>query len=291
MKILKDLFTEDVQKVLTDESLTAIQEAFDSKVELNVETALQEQDGLYAEKLKVLINSIDVDHTKKMKRVVECVDKQNASKLVNIVKLYERESKTEAKKFKTQLVESVSAYLDEFLSESVNKEDISQAVKNKTAYNVLENLRKVLAVDSIMMKESVKDAVLDGKAQIDKLIKENNELKTNFKALYEANQKTEIGRLLENKTSKLPEAKKNFIRKALSDKSAKFIEENFDYTLRLFEKQEKAKLVTLKEEAINQRTTKPDVVPTQKVVEEKVNNNEHTDMYVNELSNTWSAKK
>ena len=34
---------------------------------------------------------------------------------------------------------------------------------------VLKNLRKVLAVDSSLMSESVKEAVVDGKTQIDML--------------------------------------------------------------------------------------------------------------------------
>ena len=288
---LKNLFSEDVQKILTQESIDAIETAFDSKVTLAVESALLEQDELYAEKLKTLINTLDADRTKKMKRVVEAVDRNNASKLAKVVKMYNRENIKDFKNFKKELVESVSVYLDEFLKESVAVEDIAQAVQNKTAYDILENLRNVLAIDSVMMKESVRGAVLDGKSQIDKLVTENAELKKQFKALYESNQKTEVTMLLENKTAKLPEAKKNFIRKALADKSLKFIEENFDYTSRLFDKQEKSKLVSLKEEALNQRTTKPDVVPTKKIVTESLNTNTHTDMYVKELSNTWSSKK
>jgi hypothetical protein len=80
--------------------------------------------------------------------------------------------------------------------------------------------------------------------------------------------------LLESKISKFPESKKGFLRRALSDKSVKFIEENFDYTVRLFDKQEKSKLQTLKEDAISKREVKPDFVPvakTEKVIEEKVN--------------------
>jgi hypothetical protein len=89
---------------------------------------------------------------------------------------------------------------------------------------------------------------------------------------------------LEAKTSKLPETKKNFLRKALQDKSLKFIEENFDYTLRLFEKQETSKLKVLKEEALQSRTVKPDVAPIQKVVAEKVNNNDLQNDYLTALS-------
>lgn len=286
-KNLKNLFTEDVQKVLTDETLTAIEEAFNDKVKLSVESALLEQDEIYANKLQTLLDTLDKDRSKKLKRVVEAVDKANASKLVKIVKLYERDSKVDAKKFKKTLIESVSAYLDEFLKESIDSKDLAQAVKNKTAFNVLENMRKVLAVDSVMMKESVQEAVIDGKNQIDELKKENAELKKQFKALYEQNQRTEVASLLESKTAKFSETKKGFIKKALADKSVKFIEENFDYTVRLFDNQEKSKLQTLKEEALNNRKFKPDVLPTpktEKVITEKVNNNSLKNDYLNVLS-------
>ena len=286
-KNLKNLFTEDVQKVLTDETLTAIEEAFNDKVNVTVESALLEQDEMYASKLKVLIDTLDKDRARKLKRVVEAVDKHNASKLVKLVKLYEKANVTDAKKFKRTLVESVSAYLDEFLKTTINMEDFQQAVKNKSAYKVLGNLRKVLAVDSGMINESFQEAVIDGKNQIDELKKENAELKKQFKALYEQNQRTEVQSLLESKTSKFSETKKGFIKKALGDKSFKFIEENFDYTVRLFDKQEKSKLQTLKEEALNKREIKPDVVPTpktEKVIEEKVNNNDLKSDYLAALS-------
>lgn len=109
----------------------------------------------------------------------------------------------------------------------------------------------------------------------------------------EENEKVKVKSLLESKTAKLPETKKNFVRKALQDKSLKFIEENFDYTVRLFDKQEKAKLETLKEEALNKREIKPDVVPFQKIIEEKVNTNvdSYGDQYLDVLSKVWNPKK
>jgi len=44
--------------------------------------------------------------------------------------------------------------------------EIKEAVKNKKAIAVLENLRKHLAVDSALEKDSIKEAVADGKNQI-----------------------------------------------------------------------------------------------------------------------------
>lgn len=288
-KNIKNLFSEELQNVLTEDTLTAIEEAFNQKVNLSVEAALLEQDEVYADKLKSLINTLDKDRTVKMKRVVEAIDKNNASKLVNVVKKYERQSKQDFKKFKGQLVESISSYLDAFLKESLDEKDFSQAVKNKTAFNVLENLRKVLAVDSVLMKESVQEAVIDGKNQIVSLQKENADLKKKYEALVKVNQKTETVALIESKTAKFNETKKNFVKKALEDKSPQFIKENFDYVVRLFDKQEKSKLQTLKEDAMSRRQVSPDVIfeKPKKVIEEKVNNdstNNLTSEYLNVLS-------
>lgn len=271
-KNLKNLFTEDVQAILTDETLTAIEQALNSKIELAVEAALIEQDNVYAEKLEILINSIDKDHAGKMNQVVESVQKTDAKKLHRVVSLFKRQHGKEFTGFRKQLVESVSLYLDEYLKESVSAEDFAQAVKNNSAFTVLKNLQKVLAIDSVMMKESVQDAFLDGKEQNKKILAENAELKKQFKALYEQNQKTEKALVLESKVSKFTENKKNFIKKALEDKSLDFINENFDYTVRLFDKQEKATHQVLKEDALSKRVVKPDFVQTKqpaKVVEER----------------------
>ena len=51
MKIT-DLLNEDVISVIGEESLVAIQEAFEKKVDLTTEAALIAQDEVYAEKLK-----------------------------------------------------------------------------------------------------------------------------------------------------------------------------------------------------------------------------------------------
>lgn len=293
MKI-KDLLNEDVKGLLTEESLTAIQNAFDSKVTLAIEQALEEQDGIYAEKLQSLVTSIDQDHSVKMKRVMESVDKNRASKLVKMVKMYERDLKVDGVKFKKTLIGNISSYLDEYLNECVSTEDLQAAVKNKTAFSVLENLRQVLAVDIVTQKKSVQSAILDGKAQLDALQKENAELKKNFKVLQESNDKTKKDLFLESKLSAFTdEKKKSFIKKTLDGKTLEFIEENFDYVTRLFDKAEKGKLKVIKEEAIEQRKVKPDFVKTpEKVVTENVNNNDDTvDPYVSALSQVRKFSK
>lgn len=252
------MLTDDVKQLLSEESISAIQDAFQSKTDLLIEAALVEQDTLYAEKLEQLMTAIDVDHTKKLRKVVEAVDRSNAKKLLRVVNKYEAEINNKAKEFKTAIIESVSNYLEEYIDEAIPAEAILEATKNRTAATVLHNLRQVLAVDSALMSESVKGAVVDGKNQITelsdkvaKLTAENNIIKENYN-------KVKANLILENKTSHLSAKKKDYLKRVLGDKSPKFIEENFDYTLRLFERKDQDRLNMIKEEAFDNRKVKAD---------------------------------
>lgn len=289
----KSLFSEDIQKSLglSDASVQAIEEALTAKVDLAVDAALEEQDEVYASKLKDLMASVDKDRTVKLKKLMEAFDRDKTAKLVKVIKKYEREQNLELHAFKKQIVESVSEFLDEFIEESIPKEEFAQAVKNKTAYNVLENMRKVLSIDTAVMNESIAKPIMEGKQEIDKLRKENEDLKNKVNFLTEEKNKTQTKLFLETKTAKFPESKRNFIQKALGDKSLKFIQENFDYTVRLFEKQEKKQLQSIKEEALQNRKHKPDFVKEEKIITEKVNtNNEDEDPYLQVLE-TMSWRK
>lgn len=291
MKI-KDLLNKDAVQVFSESSLDAIQEAFDKKVELSTEAALIAQDELYAEKLDTLIKTIDKDHTAKMKKIVEAVDQDRAQKLLKVVKKYERTLNEDAVSYKKQLVGAVSAYLDEFLEESISTEDLATAVKNKSAMGVLSKLRNVLSVGSVMMNESIQEAVIDGKSQITSLQAENENLKQKLQQLGESYNNVRVNALIEEKISSMDDDKKSFIRKTLKDKSFEFIKENFDYVSRLFDKKEKEKIKNITEDA-KKKSANVDFIPkTEKILTESLNTFEPStgDLYVNELSKVFGSR-
>ena len=264
----QELLPESLKEVLTEENVSAIETAIKQKVELTVEAALANQDELYSEKLETLVAAIDKDHTSKLKRVVEAVDTNNANKLIKVVKKYEKDLNESASDFKETLVESISDYLEEYIDESIPQQAIEEATQNRTATEVLSNLRKVLAVDSSLMSESVKAAVVDGKTQIDSLTEQLNELKKENEVLKEGFMETKANLFLEQKTAKLPAQKRDYLVKVLGDKSPSFIEENFEYTARLFDKKEQERLEVIKEEAFDNRQVKADA-PVETISEEK----------------------
>ena len=270
------LLPESVKEVLTEESVQTIEEAIKDKVTLAVEAALTSQDELYSEKLQELVQAIDKDHSSKLKRIVEAVDKNNADKLVKVIKKYEGELSSSAKEFKDTIVESISDYLEEYVDEAVPAAAILEATQNRTAMEVLTNLRKVLAVDSSLMSESVKEAVMDGKTQIDELASKLEKVERENALIKEAYNKTKADLLLEGRTAKLPAKKAEYMRKVLGDKTPKFIEENFEYTARLFDKKESERLEVIKEEAFTNRKVKADA-PVQQLQEKKEVSNPYLD--------------
>ena len=165
----KEELPKEIEEVLTNESVEAIETAFKEKLELSVEAALTQQDEMYAEKLEELVGNIDKDHASKMEQIVEAVDTNNAKKLAQVVTKYETELNEGAVEFKETLVESISNYIEEYVDEAIPAEAILEATQNEEALNVLHNLRNTLAVDSSLMAESVKSAIVEGKSEIDEL--------------------------------------------------------------------------------------------------------------------------
>lgn len=263
----KKLLPTELQDVLTEESVRTIEKALTEKVELSVEAALASQDELYAAKLETLIKQIDKDHTVKMKHLIEAVDRNNAAKLVKVIKKYEADINKGASQFKETLIESISNYLEEYIEEAIPVASINEATRNNTAITVLKNLRSTLAVDSSLMNESIKEAIVDGKNEIDTLKAEIAKLKKNNETLNEKYNQAKSAAFLENRCSKFSDKKAAYLKKVLSDKSPKFIEENFEYTARLFDRKEKEQLEVIREEAISNRTVKADAPKT--VVAEK----------------------
>lgn len=273
---IKKLLKEATQGILTDETLGQIQEAFDSavneRVKIHVEKALTEQDAEYTEKAQQLLEAIDTDHSKKLQKVVEALDANNAAKLKAVVNRYQSIVGEQAKQFKSQLVDKISDYVDVFIESKIPRKAIAEAVQNKKARIILNNLRESLAIDSALMNDSLKEALLDGKTQIVESRKIAEEAKLESSNLRETLAKAKAALILEQKTSKLSAKKKEYAQRVFEGKSPKFIMENIDYTLSLFDKKEEERLQTLKEEAFTQRQIKQDRV----VVEEDTTENIET---------------
>jgi len=291
MSKITDLLQEVGKDVLNEESLKSIETVFneavekkaDERAQIATEAALTAQDEEYSKKLETLIEAIDKDHCAKLEKVVEAVDKDRTRKLQNVIRKYQTALNEEATTLKDTLVESVSNYLDSYIDEAIPTQAIEEATQNRRAYDLLKDIRKSLSVDMVLANESIREAVVDGKQTIEESKKAISDLTGENKSIKDELDTIKKDLFLEKKLNGLDEKKCNFVRKTFKDKDLAFIEENFDYTVTMFDKKAQESLEILKEEAVKERKTKDAEV---KVVEEKSEQpKSHVHGYAQELAN------
>tara|TARA_R100000808_G_C2142669_1_gene150418 strand:- start:562 stop:1455 length:894 start_codon:yes stop_codon:yes gene_type:complete len=269
-KDIKEVLKEGTQDLLSEDVLNEIEavfnEAVNERVTIATEAALVQQDDDHAKKVEQLLEAVDTDHTNKLQRIVEAIDANHTEKLKKIVEYYQNAITSDAGTLKNTLVENVSNYLDLYLEKTYPTDMLDEAVKNKRAIAVLEDVRSLLGVDMALAKETIKEAVLDGKQQIQTASTQLNSVVEENKQLTGELTKAKAEILLSEKCSNLPEDKTRYIKKVLGERDEHFITENFDYTLSLFEKQKQEQLEAITNEAA--QDVKGNVDP--EVIEENV---------------------
>jgi len=286
-KNVVDVLKEATKDILSEQTLNEIQQAFEAsvneKVKIHVEKALVEQDEDHSKKLESLVEAIDKDHVSKLNKVVSAIDENHSDKLKSIVEKYQSALSNEAKSFKSETINDISTYLEAYLDEVVPAEDIKKAVTNRRAVDVLGKVRNLLAVDAATAQESIREAVMDGKKQLDEARKELESAKERSVVLEKELNQAKASLLLEQKTRDIPENKKKYIAKLLGNKDVEFINENYDYTLKLFNNTEEERLSNIRDEAVEQTETVDRVVVEEAAEKPASEANESTNSYLNEL--------
>ena len=287
-KTITSVLKEATEGILNEDALSEIETVFEQsineRVALHVEKALAEQDEDHADKLEKLLEAIDTDHTAKLNKLVDAINHDHAGKLSQAAKKFNQTLNEDASTFKKELVGNISNYLDLYLEKAIPAEDIKKAMRNTTAVKMLGQLREALAVDNALSKKSIRGAVKDGKTKIDTLSKETQQLQENNQKLAHELIVAQAQLVLESKTKGLPESKKKYMFKVLGNKTPKFIQENYDYTLKLLEKTEEQRLENFKKEA-EQSKPKVDRVAKTQVIAEKVEQQSVVEQQISEPAN------
>jgi hypothetical protein len=267
------------QTVLNEETASAIAEAFnkavnekvETKVSLQLESALLKQDEEHAEKLQNLIEALDLDHTNKLKQVVEAINENHTTKLEEVIDLYKNSLNEKAEQFSNNLINQISNYLDLYLEKQMPVQQLEEAVANTHAKSQLEKIKNMLNLDPEQLNENVKEVLKKGNNQINELQEKLNESYNENAKLSTLVEQSNSALLLEKKTKGMGSSKKEYLRKILCDKSPKYIEENFNYVVDMFEKDENEERTVLAEQAKTKSVSKDAKVPS--LVVESVKSN------------------
>lgn len=263
---ISTILKEATKDLLTEETLKAITESFekkvDEKVSLAVEAALIKQDEEYSSKLEKVLEAIDADHTEKLTKIVtkideahaakfehalKTIDESHSAKLEKLVNRYDNALKNEADTFKKNIVENVSSYLELYIDKAIPAQQIQEATQNARSRKIIDEIKRLVSLDDTFVNENVKEALMDGKRQIDEANEKAAIAAKESALLLEKVATIERDLLLEKKIANLPAPKKAYMLRMLGEKDIKFINENFEYASDLYEKREEENLQVLKE--------------------------------------------
>lgn len=281
----KNVLTEETASAIATAFMEAVDEKVQAKLNLEVESALLKQDDEHANKLSHLIEAIDQDHTGKLKKVVDAINENHTAKLADLANMYKKSLYEKAENFSNKLVDELSNYLDLYVEKNLPQNQLEEAVNNTYARKQLETIKSMLQIDPEDVNENIKGVLSEGKNQIDNLQDKLNESYKDNQVLTEELQKIKSSLILEHKTRSMNSSKREYLVKILSDKTPSYIEENFNYVVEMFEKENQDNRSALVNEAKKTAVSK-DVKPATLVKESvKTNIQEHNTVsqYLTEL--------
>lgn len=291
---IQELLKEATKDTLSDENLEKIVEAVDQKAQelvneqkekndLQVEAALAKQDAEYAEKLRTLLEKIDEDHTKKLRFLLESMDRKHTAALQKLLGRYKTKYIEESKEFRNSLVKKIDKYFDIVVEKSIPQKELQEAVENTRSRKLVEEIARMIGIDKVKQTKLVREGIMDAKNQISTLNERVKELESERKEILEEKTDIERAKLLEEKSEGLPKIKKEYLKRVLGSKPIDFINENFDYTLQLFDKEEDSESELIKEEAMKESRVIKENVDRPKKEEVVEESQEVEDPYVEAL--------
>lgn len=274
-----------------DKIVQIFNENVSHKVNQEVEVALAEQDNIFSEQLRSFIEKLDVQQTAKMQQLVEALELNYIKKLKLLKEKYDNNYKSQFKKFKTDLLKTNNSFINMYLNKVVPQKMINEAVNHKRQERLIAEMRKLLSIDQAAGKEIIKEGIIEAKKTIDEsnskiesLIEENKKLQNHIDTF-----KRDI--LLEKKLSEVNPNKRKSLYNIYKDQTIEQINESFDYSSKLIDKQRKTYKENLKNSVINEKSNKGEFIKTMPkqdniITESKNNLNNHTQMddYISELT-------
>lgn len=194
---VKNILEEQFKDLISEETLNAIEEAFqqaveekanktiqtesekfNEKLELEKENINQTLDESYTEKLKVIVEKIDKDHSEKLKLVLEKIDKDHTNKLKKIVEAIDTDHAVKLnklvknidtnhttklqqviEKYEVLINEEAKSFQERLVNEVSNYLDLylDKAVPTTQISEAVENIRAMKQVQEIRKIVGISD--------------------------------------------------------------------------------------------------------------------------------------
>lgn len=263
-KNIADLLPEEISKHLSEESLTALKEEFERLVEskvaekIGIATAAAEAslDEEVNKQTTELVHKIEEAHKIGLEKVVNHLNEKYENNLKKVRNYYKNQLGRNALRFKNQLIESVSNYIDARVDKLVPYAEVKAAVKNDSAMKVLESFKQLLNVNEATSNKAIKSAILDGHKMLQESQQEAQIAKEETAKVQKQLDEMAESYAFERNVSQLDEDKKNFVIRMAKKAGVGYVNENMSYISNLYDKKLINERKELAQREMNARTRK-----------------------------------
>lgn len=274
---IKDLLPTVLTEALSEEGLKTLSAEFErlveSRVQERIENATRCAETAFNEaanaKLQKLVVQIDEAHKKAFLKAYDAITEDYDKEISKVKRFYNNDVKRESMKFKKELVESISNYIDDKVDKMLPTKQVRKAIKNNTAIQVLESVKRLLAVDEAAAIDVCRKPFMESTKIMNKQGKLIESLQNRNAKLQKQLAESAREAYLNEKTATLTEDAKNFVRKTLEGASLEYIKENFDYTLKHYRDNLARDKEALAKKTMNERAKLRNQVSRIQLVESK----------------------
>lgn len=247
---------ENLKKLLTEQDIKDIQAEFDTQVQIAAESKLQQYSEDAVKEVEKLVENIETAHKVRLESLMKKVKAKQQAIVESIEAKYDKAMNEEALKFKVALANNIEKFIDKRINGIVNYDVIKEAAKNSAANLVLDGIRRQLAVDSALMRESVAAPINEAKQRMEQAARYIKKLKKENALLNESLSTSNAKLLLENRIMGLNENTANHMRRMFEGKSEAYINEHYNTVLDLYRQGQQQKHKVLTEQAMASKTRK-----------------------------------
>lgn len=241
----KDIFTEETLGQIESAFTEAVDTAVADRIQLRLDEELKNVDKKQTDLLKKVVAALE----EKRKRDIKAVSEQNAAALNAVVARYDQIVNETAVKHRDALFEQLDAYLDEHLEAAIPTEQLKQLAENRYAQGLLKKASEILGINESVVTAEVRESILEGQRMLNAVQEQNKRLKSEIESLKGVT-------TLHEKLKGLPAAKRDFILEKLDGKSADFVERNFDFVSKEFDKNQETQRESIKK-VVEEATKNP----------------------------------
>ena len=258
---IKDLLPAVIVEALSEEKLAKLGEEFNRLVEAKVDERVQlatkcAQTAFNEEanaKLQKLVCQIDEAHKKSFVKAMDSICEAYEKQLSKMKRFYTTQVKQDSITFQKNLLEKVSNFVDTTIDRTLPTNEVRKAVKNISAMQTLQSLRKLLNVTKASAIDEMRKPVLAATHTINEQAKMTKQLKEENEILKQKLNKSESTQYLIESTASLPTDAKNFVRRVLKDADKTYIKENLEHAINQYKKNVESNRNALLEKTLAKR--------------------------------------